>query len=279
MRKTAGVIAIDNGGFSTCIKTKTALTKFPSAKGKFHERNLSNALGKNEFIFELSGEKYFAGNLAEQAYLPLQMHTDTKQHIFYDLSILAAIHMYGFDINYVVTCVPIKRHNQEEKEGIKDRLVGEWTFSINNERKTFRIDDVIIAPEGVSSFWNHMDQGMTHWVDWGSRTINYATVKNDGENMRFIDSQSGTFFGKGLEALEDLPNIESLADFVAGRLSAKWDKNNKVYHVGGGALNKQLIKQFSSYFPNSEVHPNPQTANVSGMYLLGRSVFDIVTSN
>lgn len=270
-----GVIAIDNGGHSTCVVTSSVLKMFPSAKGECMEMPLENRTDPYDFIMELNDRKYVGGTLAYETELPLQMHSDSKQHIFYDLSILTAIHQWGYDMNYVVTCIPIEMMKQQgEKDGIRERLVGEWKFTVNGETKHFKIADVKVAPETVVPFWIKKPPGKSRWIDWGSRTIGYGTTINDGENMKFVNIESGTFMKKGLEAINSSP--ESLADFVAGRLLAKWDKNDIVYHVGGGAKNEKLMNAIKTHFPNSEIHEQPQSATAKGLYILGKEVYQRV---
>jgi plasmid segregation protein ParM len=167
-------------------------------------------------------------------------------------------------------------HTPNEKEGIKQRLTGTHTITINGETKTFSIENVIVVPETVIAFWIQRRSGITHYVDLGSRTINYGTVYNDNQEMRFIDSQSGTFEHKGLDVLNDLEDYQSLVDYVAGRLLAKWDENEQVYLIGGGAKNQNIFRMFKEYFPNCAVHKNPQMASVEGMYAFGRYVYDAV---
>lgn len=273
-----GIIAIDNGGSSTNVKTATSFVTFPSEKGEIHhDFRLNRNFGSYDFLMELFGKRYAGGTLAEEASFPLQMHTESKQHIFYDLSILTAIHRYGFAKNYVVTCVPIFMHTPEEKEGLRNRLCREWHFRLNGETKQFTIEDVAVVPETVTAFWVDTPKGKTRWVDWGSRTVGYGTTINQDENMRFLNKESGTFNKKGLEAvgIDNNPRqAEALADFIGGRLLSQWDKDDKVIHLGGGALNQNITFKFSEYFPNSEVMKNPKKANVEGMYILGRSVFN-----
>src|SRR5690606_10000774 len=113
-----GVIAIDNGGHSTCVITKERREKFPSVKGLYGNRTLTSVSGKYDYIVEYNGERYVMGTLAKyDCQYPLQMHTDTKQNLFFDLSILVSIHQFGFASNYVVTSVPITMHNDDEKMG------------------------------------------------------------------------------------------------------------------------------------------------------------------
>lgn len=270
-----GVIAIDDGGSSTCVVTRNNEEKFLSVKGLYGERTLTKVNSKYDFIVEYKGEKYVMGSLAKyDCALPLEMHTESKQNLFYDLSTLVAIHQYGFLTNNVVLSVPIKMHNKEEKRGRIERLKGSHTIKVNGVARTFLIQDVKVAPECASAYWIHEPRGMNRWLDIGSRTVNYATTINiDDEPLRFIDNGSGTFFGMGLEALETKYDAKGLADYICGRLIKVWKTDDKVYLFGGGALDETLVNYIKKYFPNAEVIGSPQMSNARGMYRLGVAAY------
>ena len=273
---TTGVIAIDDGGSSTCIFTKDNQQSFPSIKGKYGNRNLTDIRGKHDFVTEYKNEKYVMGTLAKyDCRYPLQMHTDTKQNVFFDLSVLVAIHQYGYSSNYVIVSVPISMHNEKEKQGRIQRLVGEHTITVNGVRKTFSIMDVKVAPETAVSYWIDEPAGKVRYIDLGSRTIGYATTLSEDGETRFIDSESGTFNGMGLEALDKDYDQKGLADFICGRLMATWSKTDTVHLIGGGANDKKLVKLIGEYFPKAKAVDNPQMANAYGMYLLGREAFNM----
>lgn len=271
---TSGLIVVDDGGSSTCVITQHTKEKFPSVKGRFGNRTLVETVGKYDYIVDYKGERYVMGTLAKfDCTYPLQMHTKTKQHLFYDLSVLVAIHQFGFSCNYLVTSVPISAHNKEEKEGRIERLKGEHTIVVNGHSKTFTIMDVKVAPETAVAFWIEEPKGKSRFIDIGSRTIGFATTVLEDETTRFIDTESGTIDGKGLEALGDSYDQKALADFICGKLLSKWDGNDDVYLIGGGALDTKLVHQIRVYFPKAQVLNNPQMANALGMYLLGRFAY------
>lgn len=271
-----GVIAIDDGGYSTCIVTKDKQDKFPSVKGLYGNRTLTELTGRHDFVATYKGVKYVMGTLAKyDCKMPLQMHTDSKQNDFFDLSILVAIHQYGYGINYLVTSVPIGMHNEDEKNGRIKRLIGDHTITVNNIAKSFKIEDCKVAPESAVAYWIGEPEGKNRYIDLGSRTIGYATTLNEDGINRFIDTESGTFNGKGLEALSDDYDQQALADYICGRLMSMWKNRDNVYILGGGALDKELVKGITSYFPKAVVMDNPQMANAIGMYTLGRIAYDI----
>jgi len=275
MLKT-GVIAVDDGGYSTCVVTKDRQEKFPSIKGSYGNRTLIDAKGKYDYIVEYEGEKFVMGTLAQyDCKLPIQMHSDSKQNLFFDLSVLVAIHQFGFSTNYLVTSVPIAMHSEEEKFGRIERLVGSHTITVNGYKKTFTIMEAKVAPETAVAFWIDEPRGKSRYIDLGSRTIGYATTLNEDDVTRFIDSESGTFKGKGLEALNDDYDQNSLADYICGRLLSMWGSGDNVYIMGGGALDNELVDFIKGYFYKAKVIENPQMANAIGMYLLGRIAYDI----
>lgn len=272
----SGVISVDNGGHSTCIVTANTKEVFPSVKGLYGNRTLTDITGKHDYIVDYKDKRYVMGMLAKyDCRYPLQMHSDSKQNDFFDLSTLVAIHQFGFATNYLVTSVPISMHNEQEKFGIIERLVGEHTITVNGRRKTFMIMDVKVAPETAVAFWINEPQGKTRFIDLGSRTIGYATTICEDGVTRFIDTESGTFKGKGLEALSLDYDQVALADFICGRLISMWSENDNVYLLGGGAFDTSLVHSIKKYFPKTVVLDNPQMANALGMYLLGRVAYDM----
>ena len=273
---TSGTIAIDNGGHSTCVITKNSADKFYSVKGYYGDRKLTEVTGKYDFIVEYKGEKYVMGALAKyDCKYPLQMHTKSKQHLFFDLSILVAIHQFGYATNYVITSVPIKMHEEKEKNGVIERLIGEHTLTVNGKRKKFSIVDCKVAPETAVAFWIKEPKGKSRFLDLGSRTIGYATTVFQDNVTRFIDTESGTMYGKGLEALEDDYDQKSLADYICGKLTSIWNQSDDVFLLGGGALDDILVSYIRGYFPRASIIENPQMANATGMYLLGRLAFNL----
>lgn len=272
-----GVISVDNGGSSTCVVTRNTEEWFPSVKALYGERTLTTVKGKKDFIVEYKGEKYIMGTLAKyDSVMPLQMHTESKQNLFYDLSILVAIHQYGFLDNYLVTCVPVSMHNDIEKKGLYERLVKSHTIKVNGISRTFRISDLRVAAEGASAYWIDEPRGIARFLDIGSRTINFVTTLNEDGINRYLDSQSGVFFGQGIEALGNNYNSKGLSDFIGGRLFAKgWKREDQLFLLGGGALDKHLVEFIRDYFPLAKVIDDPVMANSKGMFQLGRHAYQM----
>lgn len=271
---SSGIISIDDGGSSTCVVTRNGQENFPSVKGLFGDRKLTKIISNYDFIVEYKDEKYVMGTLAKNdCKYPLQMHTDSKQNLFYDLSILTAIHQYGYLTNYLMTSVPISMHNDKEKEGRILRLKGKHTIRVNGVTKTFEIEEAKVAPESASAFWINEPEGKSRYIDLGSRTIGYATTLYENEETRFIDTESGAFKGKGIEALDVSYNQQALADYICGRLLSMWNPEDDVSLLGGGALDEKLVDAIREYFPNAVVLDNPQMSNALGMYMLGRIVY------
>lgn len=271
-----GVIAVDDGGNSTCVVTKKGVEIYPSVKGIYGVRNISEVSGKYDFIVEYEGEKYVMGDLAKyDCALPLEMNSETKQHLFFDLSVLVSIHQYGYDQNYLIVSVPIRMHTNEEKKGRVNRLKGEHTLTVNGVRKTITITEVRVAPETAVAFWTKRFKGKNRYIDIGSRTVGYATTVFEEGVTRFIDSESGTFFSMGIQALDEHYTPEGLGEYIYGKLSKIFKGNDKIYLLGGGALDTKLVARLQSYYPCLEVLENPRNVNALGMYELGRAAYGI----
>lgn len=271
-----GVVAIDNGGFSTCVASKKGSFSFPSKKGVYTPRSLESTQGEFDYILEYEGKKYMMGTLADESKFPLQMHTDSKANDFYDLSIFLALALVGYDENKIIVSVPISQHNEIEKQKLIDRLKGKKEIVLNGEKLCINIKDVKVAPETVSAFWWEQPEGKVRWLDWGSRTIGYGTTIYDGKDLKYSSKESGTFEKFGLDAkdLEDYEE-EGLADFVGGKLLSVWNKDDVVIHLGGGVVRDNVILRMYEYFKNSKVANDSELVLVNGMYNLGKGVYEI----
>lgn len=276
-KKQCGVISIDDGGHSTCVVTKDIALQFPSVKGLYGTRTLTETSEPYDFVVEYKERKYVMGTLAKyDCKYPLQMHTKSKCNDFFDLSILVSIHQYGYADNLLITSVPIAYHNDTEKAGRINRLVGAHTIKVNGVEKSFTIRDTKVAPETAVAFWLYEPNGKSRFVDLGSRTIGYATTLLDDGNVRFIDSESGTIKGKGLEALDEDYDQQSLADLICGKLASVWNENDRIHMLGGGAEDRRLVEAIQGYFPNAIVMEEPQMVNAKAMYQLGMVTYDMV---
>jgi hypothetical protein len=62
---SSGLIVVDDGGSSTCVITKNGREQFPSVKGFYGNRNLTEANGKYDYIVDYKGQRYVMGTLAK----------------------------------------------------------------------------------------------------------------------------------------------------------------------------------------------------------------------
>ena len=90
----AGLIAIDDGGSTTCVMTKDRKEKYYSVKALYEEKSLATKPdSKNhDFVVDYNGEKYICGTIAKlDSLLASGMQTTSKANWFYDLSILVSM--------------------------------------------------------------------------------------------------------------------------------------------------------------------------------------------
>ena len=268
------ILAIDDGGYSVGVIGEGIKESFYAVKSIYGQRNLTEIKGKNDFIIEYKGVKYVGGETAfYDSHLPLQVFGETKCHLFYDISVLTAIHQYGGLNNKIILNVPIKHHNTDEKKSRIERLKGTHTIKINGITKTFNIADILVAAEGASAFWINKIPNKSYYLDIGSRTINACSVLNINNSPRFIDSESDTFY-KGIEALSDSYDPKALADYICGRLIRLWNKDSPhIYLLGGGCYDTILVDEIKKYFPNAQVMDEPHLANAKGLYELAKIAY------
>lgn len=274
-------LGIDSGNYCVKICGEKGLLHFNSAIGEAREIKLQQQHGYDDMVFEYEGERGFAGSLAlyESEFggsiMGLsKMHRDTK------LRTLIGIHRYceaykvsdtEFDI---VVGQPIANHTIEEKEKIKSMLKGEHTIIVNGVEKTFTINKIEVAAEGVTSHWSNPRQGKVRILDIGSGTVNYATIIDS----RYVDKDSGTLaFGVNTNKSD---SIKSLSRGIATHTLKKWSANDKVLLVGGIA--ETILPHVKEYFPNADVlypifngqYVNPIYANAIAFYIVAVNIYE-----
>lgn len=278
---TTGVIAIDNGGSYTKVlnHTMTQVERFHSRQIPVFDLGIAGETFNSKFDFEVewNGESFYVGRIAERETnaLPIKGFTDSKSTDFFILNALIAIHQYGFDENYVVIDIPIEQYKISiERQNVQQRLEGKHTLKINGNTKSFSVKSVAVMAECINAFWVDQPYGTTRWLDLGSRTINFATLKREGTEVDAIESESGTL-PFGLEKI-NIRNYATFAKSLEGQLGQyNWKKDDEIYIVGGGALinNGVIADELRQRFPNSVVVDDPQGIQARGMLLLG--VLDI----
>jgi len=65
MSISSGLISVDDGGSSTCVVTRNGQERFPSVKGLYGNRTLTDVSGKYDYIVDYKGERYVMGALAK----------------------------------------------------------------------------------------------------------------------------------------------------------------------------------------------------------------------
>ncbi|PGM58297.1 hypothetical protein [Bacillus sp. AFS053548] len=136
------LLGIDAGNNEVKVATQYGVYAFNSCLGDFHERRIETKF-QDEMVVEYNGVTYFAGELAEkESYYP-------------------------------------RRSMGASKAKIKEMLIGEHTVKLNGQSKRFKIDQVIIALEGASSFFGWFtDTSTFRIIDCGSGAVNIATIRD-----------------------------------------------------------------------------------------------------
>lgn len=275
---TEGVIAIDNGGFNTKILSEDmdvpvviySRKGFGSDLGIWANFNIPN--DGQSYAIKIGEDYFFTGILIEQADGELNGFVDNKDDDFFIVSALLGTALYGFDINYLVTCAPISRFKQTEIDAIRNRLLGKHQIEINNGLYEFEIRDVIVAPETYTASGFDKPEELTRWLDLGSRTVGFATTMyRDGQAIP-VPKASGTIEKEGL----NIKKVKSWKTYVTNltkELNRYWDREDKVVAFGGGALIPELIAELQKYYPNITVAEDPLFLQVKGMLEMGLDQF------
>lgn len=279
------IIGLDGGNNAIKVFGEKGEMMFPSALGEFRERKLTDSFSKDDMMFEFRGKKGFAGTLAQyESEFSASMIGDSKAHEELLIRVLLALHRYDDETNFnIVVGQPISKHTEKEKQKMKNMLEGSHEFILNNVKKVINILTVAVAAEGGSAFWANPKKGKIRLLDFGSGTVNGATLI-DG---RYIDRDSFTLkYGLNTIISED---VASMARAVSVQALKKWDNDDEVYVVGGGA--EQMLQYLFEYFPQvqllkpkvqikkgSSIQMNflsPIFANAVGFYTIGKKVFSI----
>lgn len=276
--KQSGIIAIDNGGEYTKVLTDSFKTPkvITSTKSFGSDGHFSRNIKEGDFDVVYDGQRYFFGSLVRHA--PDDLITglgQTKDHIFFIISTLLAIHQYGYDINYVSLSTPLKEYLEEDNEQLEQKLVGTHTLEVNGETKTFEIMAIEVAPEALVAFYNQKPTGKVRWIDFGSRTVNTGTTyfEEGWEDPDFFEDEQGTIIDKGL-SLEKGVNYNKYVLTVQNYLGKKkWKNDDRIKIIGGGGEIQELVDAFTSLYPNAEVITDPQIEQVKGLYEFAKAIY------
>lgn len=274
-------LGIDAGNYCVKMCGEKGLLHFNSAIGEAREIKLQQQHGYDDMVFEYEGEKGFAGSLALfESEFGGSLMGDNKAHRDTKLRVLIGIHRYceTYKVSEsefeIVVGQPISNHSNEDKEKIKSMLKGEHTIIVNGIEKTFSINKVEVAAEGVTSHWSNPRQGKVRILDIGSGTVNYASVIDS----RYVDKDSGTLtFGVNTNKSDSL---KSLSRGIATHTLKKWSADDKVLIVGGIA--ETILPHIKEYFPNVKVlYPvfngqlaNPIYANAIAFYIVAVNIYE-----
>jgi len=225
------ILGIDAGNHAVKVYGGKGEFAFPSAMGEYRERNLESRYSENDLVYEYKGQKGFAGTLAlHESEFAISRTGASKAHAELPIRVLLALHRYGGGDDFrIVVGQPIKKHNPPEKAKIKKLLEGRHQIVVNGVLRDFLIDRVEVAPEGAAAFWSAPRNGKVRILDFGSGTVNAATLINGGYNDR--DSFTLEY---GLETIQT-DDPAAMVRHTAIQALKRWKEYDPVYVCGGGA--------------------------------------------
>lgn len=269
------IVGFDWGNRFSKIMCELGIAKFSSSIGEYWDRNLENAHGEDDMVFEYQGRKGFAGSLAEnESDFGSSIMGDSKAHEDALIRLLLGLHRCGDDLHYkVVVGQPISKHTPEEKAVIKQMIKGKHTITVNGVTRTFWIDECEVAAEGGSAFWSAPVEGKIRIIDVGSGTVNCASLNN----KRYVNKDSFTL-PFGMETIHTY-NMHELSRGIYSSTSKRWSNNDQVYLVGGAA--NDLLEPMRRYYRNVKTMKpvvngatvDPIFANAIGFYQIGRAIY------
>ncbi len=243
--------------------------KFRTNICDWFERDIEETFGTDDMEFEIGGRKGFAGTIAmyEDEFGNGATYGDTKAHEDTKIRVLLAINRYLNkycpNINRIAVVVgqPIKNHKDNEKNKIKNMLLGEHRIKVNNKTRTFFIENVRVVPEGTAAFWSRPQDGLVRIIDIGSGTVNAATMID----KRHINTASDTF-NFGMETIKNKEDYQTVSrGIIRNTTKLKWQKTDKIYICGGAS--EGIAPYIIEHYHNAELLI-PQFANGNGVKIL-----------
>lgn len=274
------VIGVDAGGHKVKIVGDEGERSFLSNICEYFERNVDEQHGPDDMVWSYGNRKGFAGTLAaREDEFGGNMFGDSKAHEDAKIRILLALHRYceNGDEIYLVTGQPIGKHTPDEKQKIKDALLGTHVITINDVIKKLHIKGVEVAPEGSAAYWANPAGNDVNIIDIGSGTVNAAAI----QDKKHINSKSATF-NFGVETTNN-KDFEAMARGIIRNTSKKWNKSDNVQICGGSA--EMIAKHIKEHYTNAQVlqpqlriHTSikilhPVYANAVGFYYLAKGVY------
>ncbi len=195
------LVVVDCGRSGTKVVTDGTRDCFQSKLGEYRDLHLERKMERTDMIVEYAGQKYYVGGIARESVSGAQMMLASKAHMDTKILILSALHRVIKDNMSVFLIIgePIVNHTPVEKLRMKQLLLGSHEIAVNGELKHFDIVRVEVAAECATVGWSMRRDGTFHIMDPGSRTVNFATMKNG----KWIDKLSGTL-DYGLETVQNI---------------------------------------------------------------------------
>lgn len=274
-------LGIDAGNFEIKIYGDKGAFKTLSTIGEFRERRLKNSFSDQDIVFEYKGRKGFAGTLAQyESEFAGSIVGTSKAHEDTVIRVLIGIAQYTKEGGTfrIIVGQPIEQHTTEEKQIIKDLLTGDHEITINDEIYKITIERVEVSAEGGVAFWSHPKKGLVRILDFGSGTVNGASLM-DG---KYIDRDSFTA-DFGLSTIRSNDKQAFMRAVFIQTQKLKWSKFDAVHLVGGAA--EELLPYAKAFYEHVEVlRPkinngnqiqmiHPVFANAVGMFALTKGLF------
>ena len=277
MNEKFQIVGIDGGNHEVKMYGEYGPLRFPSGVGEYHERNLVQKHGNFDIEYEFRGKRGFAGTLAlAESKFNINLGGDTKAHEDHLLRVLLGLFLYSDDTVFkIVVGQPISRHEEKEKQKIKDILKGKHDITINSTQKTITILDVGVAAEGGTAYFSAPKPGLIRILDFGRSTVNLATLK-DGQ---YMNAESYTI-KRGMSNRWIAGDSDTMAKTVAiDAFNSDWGSDDAVYVIGGAS--NVMARALRKYFNNVlELTPRvSQNETVTWRHLGLLSESDVVRNN
>ena len=289
------ICAIDNGYFSTKVKTEEKLFKFRSKIQEFNDEQI------NADTFEIADKIYIVGNGKDTIEIK---KIDNEVH---RICTIVGLSKLTNDIEEfkVIVALPMSHYlNRDFREQFKNYLSNPNIIHVKhqNKKKVIIIKDLIVFMQGASALYAHNPEqyknNLVAVLDIGGLTTNgciFENLKPIPESIFTINSGMLILYNKIKTAINqqnclnvqdyEIPYIihqhtdifnqivsEHVQKVIREMRAHNWSiETLPILGVGGGILElEDIMKQ---YFPQLQLSQNPIYDNVNGLFNIGKVMF------
>lgn len=227
-------------------------------------KNEKLTLSDQRLLVHYKEQEYFVGKLAEDEGGGIYINSSdiSKTDEVTLINLLTGLHRIPSNHFTIVISNPFNKNSKEERNKLRNLLLGEHEITVNNIRKRIVIERVGINVEAFPAFYTKQFPQNINIMDFGSSTIHCLAIR-EGD---FISSRSYTH-EDGMESLTR-NDYENISLSLYKKMLHKWDDGDfPVLLIGGGY--SKFEEHIRKLYKEIIIHPDPIFATAMGNYWMG----------